>query len=186
VKRAYVAAALAVLAAPRAIAGKPPAPALPREHTHPAGVFSVRTPEAWTFAAVAGRPDLFEARGDDLIVRFLWQDGEAGFDSLHVSCMLERLRGPMDTDARVKYEYDFLSGMLGARRVLESAFVVRYDEAVAGHREWRQRNLTIVGEGQSLCVIAHAPAALWKKPASRALLDAVVSGLTLRSRQHRR
>ena len=46
---------------------------------------------------------------------------------------------------------------------LDSAFVVRYDAPVEGSAAWRQRNLTIVGGGESLCVIGYAPLPAWKK-----------------------
>ena len=57
---------------------------------------------------------------------------------------------------------------------------MRYDSAIQGHQEWRQRNLTVVGAGQSLCIIVYVPAQVWKKSkASRALADAVVTSVTL-------
>ena len=93
---------------------------------------------------------------------FHFREGEAGLDALHAACMDERLLGPMQVDPRVEYEYDFVGGSLDGRRLLDSAFRVRYDQPVQGHREWRQRNVTLVGAGESLCVIAHAPRALWK------------------------
>ena len=56
-----------------------------------------------------------------------------------------------------------------------------YDSAVHGHKEWRQRNVTVVGGGHSLCAISYAPAPLWKKSKeTRALLDAVLASVTLR------
>ena len=45
----------------------------------------------------------------------------------------------------------------------------------------RQRNLTLVGHGQSICAISYAPVAVWKKSAAtRTLLDAVLGSLTFR------
>jgi hypothetical protein len=58
---------------------------------------------------------------------------------------------------------------------------VRYDDAVHGHKEWRQRTVTIVGGGLSLCVMSFAPRAAWKKtPETRVLLDSVLASLTFR------
>jgi hypothetical protein len=174
-----LALALALLAAD-VQAGKkkeePPVP-LTMEHAHPSGRFSFRTPSGWTSRPVAGRPELFESSDGSLVVRFVWREGETGYDSLHVDCMLERLAGPMDTRPQVEYEYDFLGGAVGSRRVLDSAFLVEYDEPILGHRDWRQRNVTVVGEGQSLCIITHAPRALMKKksPAKQVLDDVVLS-----------
>ena len=90
-------------------------------------------------------------------MRVLRREGELGLDSLHVECMLVRLAGAMDTFPQVDYEYDFVGGEVGERRALDSAFVVHYDEPVEGYRDWRQRNLTVVGEGESVCVVAYAP-----------------------------
>jgi hypothetical protein len=124
---------------------------------------------------------MYQVSGDGLIVRFLYRPTEAGYDSLHVACMLERLAGPMDTEPQVSYEYDFLGGAVGNMRVLDSAFVVRYDHPVLGDKVWRQRNVTLVGGGRSLCVIAHAPARRWKKSSEvRAVLDAIVASVTFR------
>lgn len=183
--RAGLAALLVSLIAPALAhpARKPPPqpPPLIREHRHPSGAFSFRTPEGWTVAGVPGNPELLEAAGDGVRVRFLHHPGEAGYDSLHVTCMMERLAGPMETAPQVKYEYDFVGGVVGDRRALDSAFAVRYDRPTFGHRDWRQRNVTIVGGGQSLCVIAHAPSVLWKKsPSIRTLLEAVLFSVALR------
>jgi hypothetical protein len=156
---------------------------LPREHTHPSGAFTFRTPEDWTVTPSPTEKDAVAASGAGVLVRFLFQRVEAGYDSLHASCMLERLAPPMETEPRVKYEYDFVGGMIGDRRALDSAFTVRYDNPVQGHREWRQRNLTIVGGGQSLCAIAYAPVQLWKKSAeTRATLDAVLTSVVFAAR----
>ncbi len=157
---------------------KPKAPELTQEHRHPSGAFTFRTPEGWKVSP-AGRPGALEARGDVLRVLFLFEPRELGYDGLHADCMTRHLRGPMETDPRVKYEYDFISGELGARRFLDSAFSVRYDVPVDGVSDWRQRNLTVVGAGQSLCVISHVPLVQWKKsPAARALIEAVVASIT--------
>lgn len=181
--RLWAIATLAVLMAPaRATAGKEaPPPPLTHEYVHPSGAFSYKTPEGWQVHASPTDPDAIEAGGDGLLVRFLFQRGEAGYDSLHVTCMMERLAPAMDTEPQVKYEYDFLSGVVGDRRGLDSAFVVKYDKPILGHREWRQRNVTLVGHGQSICAISYAPAAIWKKSAAtRSLLNAVLESLTFR------
>ncbi len=161
-------------------AREPPRVELPLEHRHPSGAFTWRTPAGWEVRPGA-RPDDLELRaaGAALGARivFFYEARELGYDSLHVSCMEARLAGPMQTE-RVTYEYDFLSAEIGPRRLLDSALRVRYDAPVDGEREWRQRNLTIAGPEQSLCVIAHVPLRLWKKSAQvRALVDAVVQSL---------
>jgi hypothetical protein len=127
-------------------------------------------------------PAILETGEGELLVRFLYLDGEGGLDTTHVDCMLERLAGAMATDPQVKYEYDFRGGVIGGDRgALDSAFVVRYDAPIKGHRDWRQRNLTILGAGQTLCVMTYAPLPVWKKSQdARALLDAVVGSVTFR------
>jgi hypothetical protein len=149
-------------------AGKAPKPAppdLPSEHV-------------WAGTA----PEVVQAQGDSVVVRFLHRGQEVGFDGLHVDCMQERLgASPLDAEPQVEYEYDFVGGRIGGRRALDSAFRVLYDLPILGFREWRQRNITLVGEGESLCVIAYCPMKLWKKsPATRALLDGVLASITLR------
>lgn len=164
-----------------ASASEPPPPSLALDHAHRSGRWTFRTPEGWTVATPPGRPEVTEAKGDGLVVRFVHYEGEQGFDSLHVTCMLERLAPENAAAPQVKYEYDFLGGPVGDRRALDSAFVVRYDAAIGGHREWRQRNLTVVGGGMSLCAITYAPASAWKKsPPTRALLDAVLGSVRFR------
>jgi hypothetical protein len=165
-------------AAPR----KPPAaPSLEAQHTHPSGAFAFRTPAAWKVEPAAENPDVMNLSGDGLMVRFVYHDGDNGLDSLHAACMLERLAAAMDQAPAVQYEYDFVGGVVGDRRALDSAFVVKYDAPILGERHWRQRNVTIVGGGMSLCAITYAPVPLWKKsPPSRALLDAVLGSVTFR------
>ena len=182
--RAWTLAILVALLPAAASAGgkKPePAPPLPREHLHSSGAFTFRTPEDWRVEPSPTNPDAIEAGGGGLLVRFLFYKEDRGYDSLHVVCMLERLAGEMDQEPRVNYEYDFVSGVAGDRRGLDSAFVVTYLKPIAGYTEWRQRNVTIVGPGQSLCAISYAPLPLWKKsPAVRALLDAVLGSVVFR------
>ena len=174
------------LAAAPALAAAKPEPSLPQEIAHPSGAFTFRTPTGWTAKPVADRPDILEASGDGMRVRFYFKPQEMGLDALHVTCMEMRLKPPMESNPQVKYEYDFLGGEMGGRRVLDSAFEVRYDAAIDGGNDWRQRNVSIVGAGQSLCVISHAPRALWKKSASlRLTLDAVVKSVKFRSAEPR-
>jgi len=172
---------LASLAPPAAAGKRVPPPPLPAQHRHPSGGFAFRTPEAWTVDSPPENPETLNAAGDGVVVRFVYRDGESGYDSLHGACMLERLAGAMDMDPVVRYEYDFVGGVIGDRRALDSAFVVTYDKPILGQRQWRQRNVTIVGNGSSLCAITYAPLPLWKKSApTRALLDAVLGSVTFR------
>ncbi len=167
---------------PAAAVGKQlPPPPLPAQHRHLSGGFAFRTPEGWKVDSPPENPEVVNAAGDGVAVRFVYRDGESGYDSLHGVCMLERLAGAMDMDPVVRYEYDFVGGVIGDRRALDSAFVVTYDKPILGQRQWRQRNVTIVGNGSSLCAITYAPLPLWKKSVpTRALLDAVLASVTFR------
>jgi hypothetical protein len=177
------AAVLAVMLCGRGLAEEPPAPELPAEHIHPSGAFTFRTPADWPVAGSANDPLAVETGAGGLLARFMVKEGEHGFDALHVDCMLVRLAPEMAQHPQVKYEHDFLSGVEGDLRFLDSAFEVSYDEPVLGHRRWRQRNVTVVGQGISLCAITYAPAEVWKKSKqSRALLDAVLSSVRFRER----
>jgi hypothetical protein len=156
----------------------PPSPTLTAEHWNASKTVSFRTPAAWVVQAGTSQPEVTEARGDGLIVRVLRREGELGLDSLHVECMLVRLAGPMDTFPQVDYEYDFVGSTVGERKALDSAFVVHYDEPIEGHRDWRQRNLTVIGEGESVCVVAYAPLPVWKKSKpARNLLTSIVESI---------
>jgi hypothetical protein len=178
---ALVAAGVAV---PSAAAGPqpPPPPPLEAEHQSPSGAFTFRTPAGWTVENTAREPETINANGDGLRVRFVHLAGDYGYDSLHGACMLERLAPPDQTSPVIKYEYDFLGGPIGGdRRALDSAFTVRYDKAIDGHKEWRQRNVTVVGGGHSFCAVIYAPAPTWmKSKEARALLDAVLGSVTFR------
>ena len=148
---------------------------LSNEHRNATESFRFRTPSSWIVETLKEGPELLEARGDGVLVRFRHRSQEAGYDSLHADCMLERLAEAMDMQPEVHYEYDFVSWEEGSHRVLDSAFAVNYDRPVLGHKQWRQRNLTVVGDGQSLCVITYCPVTVWKKSAeTRALLDGIV------------
>jgi hypothetical protein len=154
---------------------------LSAQHENRNGAFRFRTPEGWSVDSRGEGPEIVDAQGQDLIVRFVYRQGEAGYDGVHADCMLERLAEAMQIDPQVRYEYDFLSAEQGPHRVLDSAFFLRYDVPVRGHREWRQRNLTIVGGGMSLCVITYCPVPTWKKSSgTRALLEGVVRSVELR------
>jgi hypothetical protein len=166
-----------------AIAGRPPdPPSLEVEHTSPSGAFTFRTPSGWVVENRQEQPETVNAAGSGLRVRFVHRRGEHGYDSLHGACMLERLAPPIETSPVIKYEYDFIGGEMGGdRRALDSAFVIRYDRAVHGHKEWRQRNITVVGGGHSLCAVSYAPLPLWKKTKdTRVLLDAILASVTMR------
>jgi hypothetical protein len=175
--------AAACLASLPAWAGKkPPAsrPPLVGLHQHPSGAFSFRTPDGWTVGPLEGRPGAMEAWSGSIGIRFVYQRGEVGLDALHVNCMLERLAGPMDMQPDVKYEYDFHGGPVGQARALDSAFAVRYDKPIQGHVAWRQRSLSLVGGGHSLCLASYVPADVWKKSAeARAVSDAILESVTL-------
>ncbi len=156
----------------------PVPPPLISEHSNASKTLTFRTPEGWVVEAGTGQPEVTEARGDGLIVRVVRREGELGLDSLHVECMLVRLTGPMDAFPQVDYEYDFVGGEIGGRRALDSAFVVHYDDPVEGNRDWRQRNLTVVGEGVSICAIAYAPLPVWKKSKpARKLLTSILESI---------
>ena len=158
-------------------------PPLVMEHTHTTGAFTFRTPSGWTVGPLAGRSDAIEAWNGPVGVRLVYQPGETGLDSLHVACMLERLAPPMDAQPQVRYEYDFIGGPVGDARALDSAFTVRYDKPIHGRTAWRQRALTVVGGGHSLCLASYVPADLWKRsPEARAAADAVLGSVMLRGR----
>jgi hypothetical protein len=151
---------------------------LPNEHRNATESFRFRTPSSWIVETLREAPEVLEARGDGVLVRFLHRSQEAGYDGMHADCMLERLAEAMDMEPQVRYEYDFVSWEEGSHRALDSAFAVSYDRPVLGHKQWRQRNLTVVGDGQSLCVITYCPTTLWKKSAeTRSLLDGVVKSV---------
>jgi hypothetical protein len=178
-RRALVVALAVASSAPAGAGDKVLAPAeLPAVHMNASSTIRFHTPADWTVKSVPGQPEITEARGGGLLLRILRRDGELGLDSLHVDCMLSRLAPETQSDPRVEYEYDFVSEGAGDRRVLDSAFVVHYDAPIAGSRDWRQRNLTIVGGGESLCVIGFAPLPAWKKSKPlRRLLDAVIASV---------
>ena len=122
------------------------------------------------------------AAGDGVLVRFVYRSGDLGYDTFHVDCMTKRLASPFDTSPQIRYEYDFLSGEVGGMRILDSAFITNYDAPIAGAREWRQRNLTLTGQGHSLCAISYAPLKAWKKSKrTRELLESVLKSVVFRA-----
>jgi hypothetical protein len=178
---AFAAAGVVVPAA--AATRVPEPPVLAAQHTSPSGAFTFRTPANWVVKSNAEQPETVNAEAESgLRVRFVYRSGEHGYDSLHGACMLERLAPPSETSPVIKYEYDYIGGEIGNdRRALDSAFLIRYDSPVHGHKEWRQRNVTVVGGGHSLCAISYAPKSLWKKGnETQALLDAILSSVNLR------
>jgi hypothetical protein len=156
-------------------------PPLTEEHFNAARTVRFRTPAGWTVKTGSGTPELTEARGNGLVLRLLWRPQEVGLDSLHVDCMLIRPAPENLGQPAVDYEYDFVGGALGTRRALDSAFVAHYDEPIEGARDWHQRNVSVVGEGESVCIIGYGPlpAAKKSKPL-RKLLDAVMKSVELR------
>jgi len=140
-----------------------------------------RTPAGWTVKKGSGMPEVTEARGSGLILRIVWRKGEVGLDTLHVDCMLVRLAPENLSEPQVDYEYDFISGPLGKRSALDSAFVVHFDEPIDGSRVWRQRNVSVVGEGESVCIIGYGPMPAAKKSTPLCkLLDAVMASVEFR------
>lgn len=179
---AVVLCALAGVGAGWPLSKKKPVEPLPlsQEHRHPSGAFTFRTPDGWQVGPSKQNEAAVEAAGDGLRVRLLFFPRDLGYDALHGHCMLERLvTSQMDVNPAIQYEYDYLSSTVADRRTLDSAFRVIYDKPIDGSLVWRQRNLTVVGGSQSLCVVAFAPQPLWKKDARlRSTLDAVIGSIT--------
>jgi hypothetical protein len=177
------AVALVVLVAPAPAIARERAlpPELPLLHTNASGTLRFRTPRDWAITNVPGEPELTEARGGGLLLRLLRREGELGLDSMHADCMLLRLAPETAIRPGVEYEYDFVGGGIGNRQALDSAFVVHYDAPIDGSADWRQRNITVVGGGESLCVVAYAPMPAFKKSKSlKRLLEAVVASVEFR------
>jgi hypothetical protein len=177
-----VAVALAsLLISTAARAGEKAAPVdLPAVHVNTTSTVRLHLPIDWTATSRPGEPEVTEARGGGFVVRVLRREGELGLDSLHIECMQFRLAGPMDTSPELRYEYDFVGGEVGEHRALDSVAIVTYDEPVEGHKLWRQRNITLVGKGESVCVVAHAPLSVWKKSkTAQKLLNSVLERIEL-------
>jgi hypothetical protein len=156
------------------------APDLTRVHHIASSKATFRTPDDWVITGVGESPEVVTAEGGELVVRFLRWNSEAGLDSIHVTCMVERAGVPEAIEASVRYEYEFQSGERNEWRVLDSAFSIQYESPVKGFRDWRQRVVTLVGKGEALCVVAFCPVPSWKKSsASREMIEAVVSSVSL-------
>ena len=176
--RAVSVASLLLLPVLAAGQKKDAVPALTEEHWNASKTLQFKTPAGWTVKDTPGDPEQTEARGDGMILRLVRRQSEFGLDSLHVECMLLRLAGPMETSPNVNYEYDFIGGEIAGRRALDSAFVVEYDEPQDGERKWRQRNLTLVGNGESVCLVTYVPNRTWKKYTwARKLLTSLVESV---------
>jgi hypothetical protein len=172
-------APLLLLPAVLAAGDKDVPPPLVEEHWNESHTLSFRTPAGWSVShgTVQGL-QLTEARGDGYVFRLLWREGGFGLDALHVECMMVRLASEMETELHVDYEYDFVGGEVGARRVLDSAFVVEYNPPIDGEKKWRQRNLTVVGDKESVCLVTYAPNGVYKKSkAARKLLTSLVESV---------
>ena len=118
---------------------------------------------------------MIEAGAGDLSVRFIWQKSEFGTDVAHTDCMTEQPVAGLPGVPRVSFEYDFMGGVVGDRRLLDSASHLDYEAPVKGHRSWRQRAVTIVGGGETLCAVSFAPRSAKKE--ARRLLDAILADL---------
>ena len=176
--RAVTLAPLLLLPVVLAAGQKNAVPTLTEEHWNGSKTLLFKTPAGWTVKDTPGDLEQTEARGDGMILRLVRRQGELGLDSLHVECMMLRLAGPMETAPHVDYEYDFVGGAVAGRRALNSAFVVEYDEPQDGERKWRQRNLTVVGNGESVCIVGYVPNGVWKKSsAARKLLTSLVESV---------
>ncbi len=156
-------------------------PELTSRHTNASGTIRFRTPEDWRVETRPGIPEITEARGGQLLVRIVRREGEVGLDALHVDCMLLRLGDAMQSRPAVDYEYDFVGGTVEARRALDSAFVVHHDEPIDGAHDWWQRNVTVVGAGESVCLVGYGPRPeLGRKKPLRRLMDAVLTSVEFR------
>ena len=176
--RLVILAPLFLLPTALAAGQKAAVPALTEEHWNGSKTLRFKTPAGWTVTNTPGNLEQTEARGNGMILRLLRREGELGLDSLHVECMLVRLAGPMETHPHVDYEYDFIGGEIAGRRVLDSAFVVEYDEPKDGDKKWRQRNLTVMGDGESVCIVTYVPNGTWKKYTwARKLLTSLVESV---------
>jgi hypothetical protein len=171
---------LMITAASLTTAAAKPAPSLTHEHRLASSTATFRTPDGWVVSVSGTNPEVVNAEGGNVAVRFLRWDSELGLDALHVLCMVERLAEPMAIEPSIRYEYEFVGGEQAERRVLDTAFAVAYSAPVKGSVEWRQRVVTLVGKGEGLCVVSFCPLPLWKKSReARDLLQAVISSVSL-------
>lgn len=160
-------------------AGKGP-PSLTREHRIASSPATFRTPESWVISVAGNNPEVVNADGGEVTVRFLRWDSELGLDGLHAMCLVERLGEPIALDPTLRYEYEFLSGERAERRILDTAYAVQYAAPIKGYAQWHHRVITIVGKGEGICVVAFCPGPLWKRSTTaRETLKAVVSSVSL-------
>ena len=96
-------AGLLLLLASPALGKDAPPPVLPREVVHPSGAFSFHTPDGWATGPSPTNPRLFQADGDGVVVRFLFEPSEVGFDGLHAICMMEHLDLSTNTEKLTEY-----------------------------------------------------------------------------------
>ena len=92
-------------------------------------------------------------------MRFRFKQLEEGIDSWHADCIDDGLAPLAAADPGRRFDYEYVGGIFADRRVLDTGHSMRYDAAVHGHRDWHQRTLTLVGGGQSMCIMAYAPQA---------------------------
>jgi hypothetical protein len=172
--------ALVIQSATPVLAGDKALPPLTRQHRIASTAVTFRTPEDWVVSVAGNNPEVVNALGGNVAVRFLRWDSEIGLDSLHVLCMVERAGEPAVIEPSVHYEYEFVGGEQAERRVLDTAFSVQYTAPVKGFPAWRQRVVTLVGKGEGLCVVAFCPLKLWKRSReTRDTLNAVVASVSL-------
>ena len=172
---------LAVLMLVSARAGSPGSPSADggRLLSHPTAGFTYRVPEGWTSGPLPGRPDVIQVASATALVRFVVQKGELGLDVAHVLCMDERLADPMATSAGTEYEDDFLTNVVAGRHTAFSSLVVAYDAPIMGYRVWWQRNRTIVGGGETICVMGTMPDKLRRKRKRlRHELESIMDGMS--------
>jgi hypothetical protein len=152
-------------------------PLMGPERLHPSGAFTFRAPEGWSVKAAADDPDGVDVTSpEEVVVRFVYHAGELSFDAFHALCVMQRMPEQRNTDPHVHYEYDNVDGILDGRHTMDSAFVMESDAPVRGYKKWHQRTLSIVGRGQSLCIVTRAPTPAWKGKA-RTATDAVLKSL---------
>jgi hypothetical protein len=176
---AVVLASLVALPAGLAAGEKIEIRPLAQEHWNGSRTLRFKTPEGWLVQNTSDQVEVTEAWGDGMRLRLVRWPMDMGLDSTHSDCMLQRLAGPMQTSLDVRYEYDFVGGEIGERRALDSAFVVEYDKAIDGDKKWRQRNLTVVGAGESVCIITYVRNGMFKKSSAvKKFLTSLVEGVT--------
>src|SRR5262245_43629499 len=69
-------------------------PVLSRVHHIASSDATFRTPDDWVVSVSGSNPEVVQAEGREIAVRFLRWDNELGLDSLHVMCLVERMAEP--------------------------------------------------------------------------------------------